>query len=97
MGVKKKNSTLRPATSLEELLGNIKYEPEPLCTPEELEAFYRSDLNQVRGDDWTMYLKSELLRSHGADFYRAFFMGHSGTGKSTELYRLTQEIENKYC
>ncbi len=40
---------LEPATRLDDVYKTLS--PEPLMTPSELQAFYRSHLNDVRGGD----------------------------------------------
>ena len=51
-----------PATTLEEV--HLTLSPEPLATPEELKAFYKQELNQVRGGDKIGRLKLGLNRGH---------------------------------
>lgn len=90
--------SLSPATSLDDV--HLTLSPEPLETKEEIEAFYRDDLNRVRGGDKTQRLKLGLRRAfQGKDFYKACLMGHQGVGKSTELTRLINDevIQKKFC
>jgi hypothetical protein len=68
----------------------------PLRNPEELRTFYAPELNQVRGEDKVKRLALALKQSHGSAYYKSFLYGHSGTGKSTELTRLTQEVARLY-
>lgn len=84
----------RKATSLEEVYRTL--DPKPLETKEEFKAFYKLDLNKVRGGDKVQRLKLGLGRAHGGAHYKALFTGHQGVGKSTELSRLTQEIHEQY-
>ncbi len=84
---------LQSATTLEEAYKTLF--PEPLVTAEELEAFYSPQLNNVRGDDRVARLTFRLERTAGG-FCKAFLMGHPGVGKSTELSRLMQRVEEKY-
>jgi len=71
-------------------------EPQPLMTAEELRALYRPEVNAVRGEDIVLRMKIELEDSYFANYYKAFVMGHSGVGKSTEMSRLFLELESKY-
>ena len=86
---------LQPATSLGDVYKTLS--PEPLLTPEEIQAFYRGQLNTVRGDDKVSRLALGLNRAFGGNYYKAFLMGHPGVGKSTELTRLIQQVEDTYC
>lgn len=71
-------------------------DPRPLVGLEELRAFYRDELNQVRGGDRTRRLKLGLDRAFGRSFYKGILMGHAGVGKSTELSRLIHQVEDKF-
>src|SRR5262245_24975265 len=77
---------LEPATSLEDVYKTLA--PEPLMTPSEIDAFYRSGINKVRGGDKIGNLARGLERSWRAGFFKAFLAGHPGVGKSTEMTRL---------
>ncbi|MBM4044832.1 MAG: hypothetical protein FJ279_06950 [Planctomycetes bacterium] len=70
--------------------------PQPLLESPEFEAFYRAELNAVRGTDKVALMKLGLERAHGGSPYKALLMGHSGVGKSTEVTRLTREIASRY-
>ncbi len=85
---------LKAATSLTEVYKTLS--PEPLVRPDELAAFYSAQLNAVRGEDHVDLLALGLERAHGGSFFKAFLMGHPGVGKSTELSRLAQRIEERY-
>ncbi len=78
-----------PAQTLEEALRKLN--PRPLKTPEELERLYEDDLNKVRGQDRVKTLSLQLVAQSGGNFFKRFLIGHSGVGKSTELYRLMEE------
>ena len=69
--------------------------PEPLTTKEQFDAYYR-DLNPVRGMDVVALMALNLWRASAASPYKAFLMGHSGVGKSTELTRLIQRVNERY-
>jgi hypothetical protein len=86
-------SHLTPVTSLDEVYQTLK--PDPLTTKAELTAFYRSEMNEVRGD-MVQRMQLQLDRSHNIGYFKAFFMGHQGIGKSTELSRLTEQVQTKF-
>jgi hypothetical protein len=67
-----------------------------LITEAELLAFYRPEVNAVRGGDKVKRLEQGLKRAYGITHFKAFFMGHQGVGKSTEISRLVAEITQKF-
>lgn len=83
-----------PAKSLAAISRAV--EPQPLVTREELQQLYRPEVNEVRGQDLVRRMKLELEDSFFATYYKAFLIGHSGVGKSTEMSRLVLELESKY-
>ena len=84
-----------PAKSLEEIDRFLT--PDPLLTPEKLHAFYRVELNEVRGDDKVARLHNGLKQAFKREKpYKAFLMGHPGVGKSTELTRLIQLVQGHF-
>jgi hypothetical protein len=85
---------LQPATTLEEVHKTLS--PEPLMTPGEIAAFYRPELNEVRGGDQIGDMALSLEDSWGAGFYKGFLMGHPGVGKSTELTRLVEQVSTRF-
>ncbi len=76
--------------------GNWVHSPESLVRQDEFKAFYCSEINAIRGYDVVARMALGLKRSHGATPYKALLMGHSGVGKSTEMTRLTNQIQDKY-
>jgi len=84
-----------PATSLSEIIYTLS--PEPLSTPEELAAFYREEVNDVRGKDKVKRVELRLNQSFKRLPCKVFLMGHPGVGKSTELTRLIYQVEDKFC
>jgi hypothetical protein len=88
--------TLRntPAQSLQEVYLTLR--SEPLTTEDELAAFYRAEMNAVRGGDKVQRLAKGLNQAHGITHFKAFFMGHQGVGKSTELSRLSVQMASKF-
>ncbi|NJP09215.1 MAG: hypothetical protein HC866_06770 [Leptolyngbyaceae cyanobacterium RU_5_1] len=84
-----------PATSLEDVYKTLQ--PEPLETPEELAAFYQAAINQVRGGDKIERIRLRLGRAYRDGIpFKACVMGHRGVGKSTELSRLIERINNQF-
>jgi GTPase SAR1 family protein len=84
----------RKATTLREALKVLT--PKPLETPEELKDFYSSEPNQVRGDDKIARIKLGLSLADMDNPFKAFLIGHPGSGKSTELSRLINEMQGQY-
>lgn len=91
---------LTAATSLEEIA--LTLSPEPLTTPEEINAFYREEMNETRGGDRIKRLKLGLKNTLAKqdkqplakrEYYKACLMGHPGVGKSTEINRLLNDSE----
>ena len=70
--------------------------PRPLIEPEDFAAFYRGEINRVRGGQVVERMTLGLRRAHGILPYKALLMGHSGVGKSTELTRLKGGLKDKY-
>jgi putative ribosome biogenesis GTPase RsgA len=56
-----------------------------LIGKEEFAIYYRPQLNKVRGGDTAARLAIRLREAYRTLPLRAFLMGHSGVGKSTEL------------
>jgi hypothetical protein len=86
--------TLEPAAKLEDIYRTVS--TEPLMERAEFEAYYRGDLNRVRSGDQVAHLKMGLKRQFGALPFKQFLMGHSGVGKSTELTRLCNQVEDQF-
>jgi hypothetical protein len=83
-----------PAQSLQEVYLTLR--AEPLTTEAELSAFYRQEVNAVRGGDKVLRLEQGLKRAYGVTYFKAFFMGHQGVGKSTEVSRLAIKITQQF-
>ena len=84
-----------PATSLEDVDNTLQ--PTPLETSEQLKAFYRPEINAVRGGDKMQRLQIVLNQAYKKKlFFKACVMGHRGVGKSTELSRLINQIANQF-
>jgi hypothetical protein len=84
----------RRATTLRDALKLLT--PKPLLTREELADFYSAEPNLVRGDDKIAHIKLGLSVADAENPYKAFLIGHSGTGKSTELSRLIEEVQEQF-
>jgi len=85
---------LQPAAQLEDVYKTIS--TEPLVDEQQFRAFYRPDVNTVRGGDKVAWLRLALDWAYRGAYYKAFLMGHSGVGKSTELTRLVREVAGKF-
>ncbi|MSR56634.1 MAG: hypothetical protein EXS05_03040 [Planctomycetaceae bacterium] len=83
-----------PATSIREIYKFLQ--PTPLLTRQDLDDFYSVRVNRVRGQDVVARFKLALERTAGKGFYKAFLVGHSGVGKSTELTRLICDVEDNF-
>lgn len=65
---------ITPAQSLEEVYRTLQ--PSPLETPEQLKAFYKEEMNEVRGGDKMKRLEMGLNRAYkDRNYFKAFFMG----------------------
>src|ERR1022692_4847372 len=69
---------------------------EPLENPEELKQYYRGQVNDVRGEDTVSRLSLKLQQAYRTLPFRAFLMGHSGVGKSTEISRLLDRVKDQH-
>ena len=86
---------LQPARELANVYRTLQ--PTPLTTIEELEAFYVSDINAVRGGDKVKRLQLRLQRAYNDRIpFKACVMGHRGVGKSTEISRLLARISSQF-
>jgi len=83
-----------PAESIREIYEFLS--PTPLMTRQELDDYYSPRVNRVRGQDVVERLKLALGRVAGKSFYKAFLVGHSGVGKSTELTRLVCDVDARF-
>ena len=83
-----------PATNLDDVFKTLS--PLPLIDPVEFHAFYRGQVNDVRGGDKVGLMARKFHQSFDGAFYKAFLMGHSGVGKSTEMTRLSLDVADKF-
>jgi hypothetical protein len=82
------------AKTLEDIYKTIS--PKPLCDPAEFSAYYRPELNEVRGKERLERIILELERAHGGLHYKTLLMGHAGVGKSTEITGILDKVKNLY-
>ena len=85
---------LEAASNLNDVYRTLS--PEPLLSKDEFDAFYREDINRVRGGDKVEHIALGLNRAYGGAFYKAFMMGHPGVGKSTELTKLSNQMLSRF-
>ena len=84
-----------PATTLAQIPRTLH--PEALETPEELQAFYKTEIENARGIDRTGQMKICLEDAHAAQLpFKAFLLGHPGVGKTTEVNKLLLELEQQF-
>ena len=88
------STQLGPATDLDQVFDTLS--PEPLIDPTEFKAFYRSEVNAVRGEDTVARIAIKLRRAYRGVPLKTFLMGHLGVGKSTELTRLLTDVSDQY-
>jgi|SRR5271166_6165131 len=82
---------LRPAKTLAEIAQTVR--DEPLLTQAELDAFYCDEIRPFRGADRMAELRTRLEIDLAANrYFRAFFLGHPGVGKTTELAKLLLQM-----
>ena len=72
------------------------FEPKPLLDPAEFEAFYVPALDTARGGQTIDRFRLSLEEACAGLPFKAFLMGHSGNGKSTELTRLCRDLSGQY-
>lgn len=85
---------MRPAKTLAEIFATTR--PEPLRTDEEMESFYREELNLARGGRAIDRLALGLHQATAERPFKAFLIGHAGVGKSTEISRLIRRIASSH-
>ncbi len=85
---------LTQAKTLEQIHQTLS--PDPLITFDQLDAFYRDDLNPLRGEDIVELIAAPLGWAFGGAHFKALLYGHSGVGKSTELTRLIRKVGGQF-
>jgi hypothetical protein len=87
--------TTQPAMRLADVYRTLQ--PGPLTKPEEIRAFYTTEINLVRGGDKMQRLKLRLNRAYDDLIpFKACVMGHRGVGKSTEISRLLAQVQSQF-
>ncbi len=82
---------LKPAQTLAQIAQTVR--DEPLLTQAELDAFYCDEIRPFRGTDRMAELRTRLEIDLAANrYFRAFFLGHPGVGKTTELAKLLLQM-----
>ena len=86
---------IRRANKLSEIQNTCN--PGPLMRDEELDAFYESTSKARTGNDYADIIENMLIEIDNSenDFRHNLFIGHPGSGKTTELYRLQEKARQK--
>ncbi|MBI4904837.1 MAG: hypothetical protein HY820_14445 [Acidobacteria bacterium] len=84
---------MKQATQVSEIQGAVS--PSPLIDSAEFTAFYGERFQSVEADT-TAFMRLELEKNYRGSPYRRFLTGHSGSGKSTELTRLSLDLSQKF-
>ncbi len=94
MAPSSKMTLLRQAETLKEVGQTL--DSAPLLSREELDAFYRYEVQKVRGEDRMSRLKLNLADAaeDKLDFH-GFLLGHPGVGKTTELVRVMDALADE--
>ncbi|MEO5356156.1 MAG: AAA family ATPase [Nitrospirae bacterium YQR-1] len=82
---------MKRAENLKELLRAAK----PFPLEGETYALFYTDTDKVRGQNSALNL-CNYLRANYDDPQKILFMGHRGCGKSTELWRVSKELESDF-
>ncbi len=85
---------LSKATCLADVFKTVS--PEPLMNPQDLQAFYRPEIVELRGRSVMSRMKTRLLRAEKELPFKAFLMGHGGVGKSSALTSLIQDVTDRF-
>lgn len=75
------------------------FSPYPLHTEEEIANFYYETAEARTGDKYSDFVESMVMQvlDSGNSALHKLFIGHAGSGKTTELFRLYQRLkEEKY-
>lgn len=85
---------LVPAKNLQEISKTLR--PDPLESQEELDAFYKKEIQQLRKVDSIGQIRLELEDAlANQQNFKAFVMGHLGVGKTTEIFHLLLGMQDK--
>lgn len=82
------------ATTVKELINSLDMNPLSNLDNTNLRDFY-VDTAPARGDD-TIARVEYILKNGGRRNKKFLFAGHTGSGKSTELFKLTERIKDDY-
>lgn len=71
------------------------FSPYPLHTSEEIANFYYATAKARTGDEYSDFVKSMVIQvmDSGNSALHKLFIGHAGSGKTTELFRLYQKLQ----
>ncbi len=69
--------------------------PQPLVDSVEFAQFYQPRFEDPMADPIAIFI-NKLRQSHGSTYFQRFLTGHSGTGKSTEITRLSRELSDHF-
>lgn len=83
---------MKQANQIEDMIG--VFEPFPLMDTDDFSEFY-VDTYDARGENAVKRMAVGLQYS-GNPYMKILFMGHRGSGKSTELFLLKQKIESRF-
>jgi len=83
---------MKKAETIKDLVNSL--DPNPISTDENMEHFF-VDTSEARGAD--AIAKIEYLLKNGESKNKKFlFAGHAGSGKSTELFKMTERLKEQY-
>lgn len=86
-------AVVKQATDISEVSQALS--PQPLIESVDFQRFYNPRFEN-RESDATEALRLELSKSFRAAYFQRLLTGHSGTGKSTEITRLTLALQEKF-
>lgn len=83
------------ATSLSQM--QDAFSPNPLHTEAEIANFYYETTEARTGDKYSGFVESMVMQviDSGDSALHKLFIGHAGSGKTTELFRLYQKLKEK--
>lgn len=86
---------IEPAATLAEI--PLTLQPEALETKEELDAYYKEEIQELRGIDRMGQMRICLEDAHTNDLpFKAFLLGHPGVGKTTEVSNLLLHLKDRF-
>lgn len=86
---------IKKATKLSEM--QDAFNPNPLITKDEQEEFYLNTSYARTGDEYADFVQNITLQLEDSKevVFHKLFIGHAGSGKTTELYRLVKNVREK--